>query len=174
LFYRKEKENYIFCAIHVDDMIVVSSDEKYENKYMKEIAKNIEIKDIGEAKSILGIQIEQERECIKVHIKNYIYKLLELYGMIECNPVTTPIDINVKMDKEYEYQELLGRLMYISVHARPDISYAVSCLSQFNHNPKQMHMVALKRILRYLKGTIEYCLENIEISQGDNRILFRI
>jgi len=49
--------------------------------------------------------------------------------------------------------------MYISVHARPDISYAVSCLSQFNNNPKQMHMVALKRILRYLKGTIEYCLE---------------
>ncbi|XP_039313001.1 secreted RxLR effector protein 161-like [Solenopsis invicta] len=49
--------------------------------------------------------------------------------------------------------------MYLSVHTRPDISFALSCLSQFNNKPRVMHMAALKRILRYLKGTINYCLE---------------
>lgn len=74
-----------------------------------------------------------------MHLKDYINKLLELYGMSECNPVKTPIDLNVKMDNseesnicdEQEYQELLGRLMYVSIYARPDISYAVTC---FYHN----------------------------------------
>lgn len=109
----------------------------------------------------------QEQGHIRVHLKSYIRKLLEIYGMTECNPVTTPIDVNVKMGNheashktnEYEYQELLGRLMYVSVYARPDISYAVTCLSQFNNTPKQMHIVALKRVLRYLKGTLDYCLQ---------------
>jgi len=49
--------------------------------------------------------------------------------------------------------------MYLSAHTRPDLSFALSCLSQFNNDPKEMHMNALKRILRYLRGTVDYCLE---------------
>ena len=76
------------------------------------------------------------------------------------------MDINVKMDNNEnsricnieEYQELMGRLMYLSVYARPDISIAVSYLSQFNKKPKMIHMVGLRRILKYLKGTVNYRL----------------
>ena len=100
-------------------------------------------------------------------MKDYIEKLLKLYGMEDCNVVTLPIDVNVKMENHKdsqscdieEYQELMGRLMYLSVHGRPDIAYAVSCLSQFNNNPKNLHLTALKKILRYLKGTINHRLK---------------
>ncbi|XP_043263425.1 secreted RxLR effector protein 161-like [Colletes gigas] len=86
--------------------------------------------------------------------------------MRECNTATTPIDLDVKMDN-YEtskrcnikdYQELMGRLMFLSAHTRPDISYALNCLSQFNTDPREMHMTGLKRVLRYLRGTIDYQL----------------
>ncbi|OAD62641.1 Copia protein [Eufriesea mexicana] len=63
------------------------------------------------------------------------------------------------MSDEKNYQELLGRLMYLSVSTRPNISFALSCLSQFSKNPRTMHMNALKRELRYLKGTINYQME---------------
>lgn len=87
--------------------------------------------------------------------------------MENCNSVRTPIDVNVKMDEYddseqadiHDYQELMGRLMYLSVYTRPDLSFALSCLSQFNKDPRMIHLSALKRILRYLKGTINYRLE---------------
>lgn len=90
-----------------------------------------------------------------------------MYGMKDCNAVSSPIDTNTKME-DFEgsewidaqlYQELIGRLMYLSVYTRPDLSFALSCLSQFNSDPRVIHMAALKRILRYLKGTVDYCLE---------------
>jgi len=123
------------------------------------------LKDLGEAKIVLGMQVIQEDGKIYVHQKEYIKKLLEIYGMEECNAVGSPIDVNIKMEA-YEgsehidagiYQELIG-LMYLSVYTRPDLFFALSCLSQFNNDPR-VHMSILKRILRYLKGTSDYCLE---------------
>lgn len=55
LFYKRDGEKYIYCVVHVDDMIIVSSSEEFEKKYMKEIAKDIHIKDLGEARSVLGM-----------------------------------------------------------------------------------------------------------------------
>lgn len=167
LFYVINGNNFLFCGVHVDDMPLVSSNDFFEEFYMKKIKKQINIKDLGTAKTVLGMQLDQQEGRTYVHQKNYIDKLLKLYGMEDCNPVGSPIDTNQKLE-ECEgsnkcnaklYQELLGRLMYLSVHTRPDLSFPLSCLSQFNNEPKIMHMVALKRILRYLKGTIEYCLE---------------
>jgi len=167
LFYVKEKNRFLYCGIHVDDMPIVSSDDKFEKNYIDKIREYIDIKDLGEAKVVLGMQVEQKVGKLYVHQKMYIEKLLELYGMKECNAVKTPMDIHTKFENCEEskkadvlvYQELLGRLMYLSVHTRPDLSFALSCLSQFNNDPKEMHMNALKRILRYLKGTVDNRLE---------------
>jgi len=64
------------------------------------------------------------------------------------------------MDKCNESERaLMGRLMYLSVHTKSDLSFAPSCLSQFSNEPKIMHISALKRVLRYLKGTINYQLK---------------
>ena len=167
LFYAIEKNRFVYCGIHVDDMITVSSDDEFERGFMKKIEQYMEIKDLGEAKTVLGMEVTQEEGKVYVDQKNYIKRLLELYEMEECNIVRSPMDLNVKMEeyKESErvdvrtYQELMGRLMYLSVHTRPDLSFALSCLSQFNTDPRAIHMTGLKRILRYLKGTINYQLQ---------------
>ena len=87
--------------------------------------------------------------------------------MTDCNEVKALIDTNQKFKENKEgqicservYQKLLGRLMYLSVATRPDIAYALSCLSQFSQSPKMIHLGALKRILRYLKRTINYRIQ---------------
>lgn len=159
----------MYCGVHVDDMITVSSNDEFEKFYMDKIKQSIDLKDIGEAKTVLGMEIDQEEGKIYVHQKKYIKKLLVMYGMEDCNIVKTPIDVNIKMEECDDsgetdvkaYQELLGRLLYliVSVNTRPDLAFALSCLSQFNNTPKMMHMNALRRILRYLKGTMDYRLE---------------
>ena len=85
--------------------------------------------------------------------------LLKETGMLACKPANTPIDPNHKLGEENEdaivnretYQRLVGRLIYLS-HTRLDIAYAGSVMSQFMHNPKEIHLQAAYRILRYLKG----------------------
>ena len=82
--------------------------------------------------------------------------------MLGCKPIDTPIDVNIKMSthiggKEVDregYQRLVGKLIYLS-HTRPDIAFAVSLVSQFMHNPKEDHLQAIFRILRYPKGSPE-------------------
>lgn len=87
--------------------------------------------------------------------------------MENCKPVSTPMALNSKLshcansqllDETYNYRQLIGCLMYLSVCTRPDISYACSQLSQFNNNFDKSHWIAAKRILRYLAGTINYYL----------------
>ena len=80
--------------------------------------------------------------------------------MLDCKPVETPAVQNLKLGEypdqipanKERYQRLVGKLIYLS-HTRPDIAYAVSVVSQFMHSPSDMHMEAVTRILRYLKGS---------------------
>lgn len=166
LFYKIEGQKFLYCAIYVDDMVVVSSNIDIEKYYMNRVGSKINLKCLGDAKYILGMQVEQENGRVYVHQQDYIKKLLIMYGMDECNSVSTPIDVNIKMDNyadsnkcnTKEYQELVGRLMFLSVNTRPDITFTLSYLSQYNNDAREMHMKGLKRVLRYLKGTINYCL----------------
>ncbi|XP_076620058.1 uncharacterized protein LOC143341211 [Colletes latitarsis] len=98
-----------------------------------------------------------------MHQRGYIKDLLERFGMSNCKPVSTPLDLNRKLRKETEnsgeyhkdlpFRELLGSLMYLAVATRPDIAHAVGALSQFNNCFNKTHWVEAKRVLRYLKGT---------------------
>ena len=105
---------------------------------MGELKKFIELKELGETKQVFGMELEQKDGKIFISQRGYIKDLLSLYGMTDCNEVNAPMDTNQKFNDEEEgqicdekiYQELLGQLMYLSVATRPDIAYALSCLSQ--------------------------------------------
>ena len=95
------------------------------------------------------------------------------FGMEDSKPVSTPLDLNVKLTKVLEssndskldakvtkqYQSAVGTLIYAMTATRPDISFAVGVVSQYMSSPQQPHWTAVKRILRYLKGTIDYSLQ---------------
>lgn len=114
VFYKTEGQNFLYCSLHVDDMVIVSSDNDIEERYMKNIGEKIDIKNLGNPKCVLGMQIEQENGKIYVHQRDYIKKLLLMYGTSEYNTVSSPIDINAKMDK-YEDSKKCDTKDYIYI-----------------------------------------------------------
>lgn len=96
--------------------------------------------------------------------EQFVDNILKKFDMLDCNGVDTPIENNLKLDKssnvssQYPYQQLIGSLMYLSILTRPDISFSISYLSQFNNCFTAAHWRHAKRILKYLKKTKSYGL----------------
>jgi hypothetical protein len=122
------------------------------------LSKEFEVKDLGQLRYFLGIEIARSPKGIVLSQRKYVLDLLSESGMTGCRPVSTPIDPNRKLCAESgepvnreSYQRLVGRLMYLC-HTRPDISYAVSVVSRYMHDPRSDHLNVVYRILRYLKS----------------------
>jgi hypothetical protein len=122
------------------------------------------MKDLGIAEKFLGMKIEyREDGSVKLHQEGYLRNLMKRYGMQDCNPISTPLDTFVKLTKatdmepladSKEYASIVRGLMFAACVTRPDIMCAVGQLSQFLNKPTSKHLQAAKRILRYLKGTL--------------------
>lgn len=129
------------------------------------------MKDIGEAKKFLGLDIIRDRPNKTIYLsqRQYITDILQRFRMQDCNPVATPFDNNVKLhtdmtpandkNKHIDYQAAVGALQYAATCTRPDIAFAVSVVSRFSSNPCKEHYEAVTRILKYIAGTINYRLK---------------
>jgi hypothetical protein len=146
----------------------IFSNSKIETELLKDqIGKSFKMKDLGNLEECLGVRIEKnlKTRTIRLNQTKHVQKLLDRFGMSECKPVGTPLEMNARYEKSREqnanhpYQELIGGLMYLASRTRPDISHAVSYLSQFNTSHGDEHWNAAKRVLRYLRGTENYNLE---------------
>lgn len=162
-------EKKIYIAIYVDDVIIFSNDENEINSVKNTLSRTFKMKDMGEVSNVLGMTISRTEDGIKIDQSKYISDVLTRFGMNDCNPSSTPMDYNKKLyesmspktevEKEKmsktPYMEAIGCLLYAAQVSRPDIYYAVNILSRFGINPGRAHWEAVKRIMRYLKGTIE-------------------
>lgn len=160
LFVKNNKEKITALIVYVDDMVVTRNDKDEMNKLKGVLGAEIELKDLGNLKYFLGIEVARSSKGITMCQRKYTLDLLVETGMLECQPVNTPIEQNhgltilsnkTPTNKE-RYQRLVGRLIYLS-HTRPDIAYAVSVVSRFMHAPNEDHMKAVTRILHYLKSS---------------------
>nr|ABG22578.1 retrotransposon protein, putative, unclassified [Oryza sativa Japonica Group] len=159
VFYKHRGAHITILAVYVDD-IVIMGDDVEEIRCLKErLGRAFEVKDLGPLRYFLGIEIARSSKGIVFSQRKYILDLLTDTGMIGCCPCITPIDRNHQLcaqsgdpvDEE-AYQRLVGRLIYLC-HTRPDISYAVSVVSSYMHDPRTSHLDVVHMILRYLKGT---------------------
>lgn len=157
----------VIIALYVDDFYLFYSCIK--NNLVSVLENEFNVNNLGTLRSCLGINVTRDRVkgILKLDQSEYIRKLLVRFGMENCKAVSTPMEVNCKLlkneesslqDDVYNYRQLLGCLMYLSVCTRPDLSYACSQLSQFNNCFDRTHWLAAKRILRYLAGTIHYSL----------------
>jgi hypothetical protein len=176
----EKKEIKSIIGLYVDDCLLMA--KKEEIMKMKEIfKKNYKMKDLGELKLILGIEIERNEEEIKLFQRNYTCALLERFEMTNCKPVDTPIEvreekynskINEKMKLPFEdinlFQQGVGCLNYLSTTTRPDISFATSQIAKHVSKPLNSHWMQFKRILRYLKGTINLALVYSKINHNND------
>ena len=154
-------------VIHVDDGMGGSNCSQFLAWIKKEILREFGLKDLGDVTQFLGVQFERNLSMreLWMHQKEYIHTLLEDYELLDCNTVSTPMDSSSSLstngplcDSASEFQALMGRLLFLSICTRPDISYAVNRLTQHNAHLTVDHLAVAKRVLRYLKGTQNLCI----------------
>ncbi|KAA0052032.1 ty1-copia retrotransposon protein [Cucumis melo var. makuwa] len=125
---------------------------------------NKPIRYLGEADVILGV-IRKNKTSLSLCQSHYVEKILKKFDSFDVSPVRTPFDTSKYLKKnkgdsvsQPEYAKIIGSVMYLMNYTRSDIAYDVSRLSRYTHNPDRYHGDALCYMLRYLKGTIDYCL----------------
>lgn len=159
-------DEFMIISLYVDDIMLFSvKTSKQRDVTKKKLMEEFDMNDLGTAHHILGMKIEKTADGrFTLDQSSYIKKILDKFNMSDCKASKTPLEVGIKLEKEdsakcnFDYRSLIGYLMYLSVCSRPDISHSVSYLSQFNNCYGESHCKAAKRILRYLKGTVEYCL----------------
>nr|GEU35065.1 retrovirus-related Pol polyprotein from transposon TNT 1-94 [Tanacetum cinerariifolium] len=162
---------YIYLLLYVDDMLIACKC-KSEIEYTKGLLqKEFDMKQLGPARKILGIEIVRDRgsQTLKVSQSGYVQKILNNYRVENGKSVYVPLgahfkvslkdcpsnDWDVERMSKVPYANAVGSLMYLMVCTRPDISYAVSIVSKYLANPGKNYWEAVKWILKYLKGTVD-------------------
>lgn len=170
VYFRKFSEgNFIILCLYVDDMLIVGQDVEMICRLKEDLSKSFDMKDLGPAKQILGMEIARDRKAGKLWLsqEKYIERVLERFNMKNAKQVNTPLAAHFKLskrccpttEKEKEsmshipYSSAVGSLMYAMVCTRPDIAHAVGLVSRYLANPSKVHWEAVKWILRYLRGT---------------------
>ena len=114
----------------------------------------------------MTINRDRETQTLYINQHKYLKSMLERFGMTNCKPIATPLEATYHQRTDEEeafdknlYQQAIGCLTYISTATRPDISAAVGVLSSYMSNPSKEHWNGVKRLLRYIKGTMNYGLK---------------
>lgn len=115
-----------------------------------------------ETSYFLGLEIQRTQDCIKINQPAYAKRILQKYNFSECKAVSTPMEKSKDNCKrgnivtDFPYRQAVGALMYLMIGTRPDLAYSVGYLSRHLENPTQEDIIKLKRVLRYISGTLSY------------------
>ena len=173
--YIKHSNNYfIIPSFYVDDILIVGNDKKLIDVTKKWLSSNFKMKDMEKTNYVLGVKIL--RDCSKrllgLFQEMYIKKMLKRYHMHDCKPMDTSVERNLSLSldmcpKTPEEKGKMSKipcssavesLMYAIMCTRPNICCVIGLASRFQSNPGIKHWMTVTRILRYLKGTIDYVL----------------
>jgi hypothetical protein len=187
-FLELQDGTFFYLLLYVDDMLIACKSIVEIDRLKTQLKNEFEMKDLGEAKKILGMEITRERAkgivCL-IH-KQYLKKVLKRFGMDgNTKPTTTPLvpyfKLSVVMspntDEEHDYMthfsyaNLVGSLIYAMVCTRLHISQAVSIVSRYMHDPGKEHWQTAKWILRYIMGTVDVGLKFERVDSGLDQVL---
>ena len=160
LFVKSKEGRLAIVLVYVDDLIITGDYTEEIHRIRENLSIRFQMKELGELKHFLGLEVERTKDGIFLGQQKYAKDLLERYGMLDCKPISTPMDPNVKFKDEGKkledvtmYQRMVGSLIYLTL-TRLDIAYSVGVVSRYMSNPKKSHLDAVRRIIRYIKGTI--------------------
>jgi histone deacetylase 1/2 len=148
--------------VYVDDIIITGSSSPLVSSLVQKLNFVFSLKQLGILDYFLGIEVKHlENSTLLLTQSKYLRDLLSKTNMMECNPISTPMMSTCKLsktgsDKFHDpslNRSVVGSLQYATI-TRPEKDYAANKVCQFMSNPLESHWIAVKRILRYLKGTI--------------------
>ena len=173
VYYRVTEDEFTAIGVWVDDGFMICRHLQHGLRILNALATDITLS-AKPADHFVGLNIDRDRQNKRIYLSSptYIDKILAKFGMQDCFPLSIPADPHAQLSiemaprepKDVEYmatvpfRSLLGSLVYAAHSIRPDISYAVSAVAKFCQNPGIPHWKALKRVLKYLKGTRNYGL----------------
>lgn len=184
IYIRRLGDSVVIVAVYVDDLLIFYNNTEWKDELKSILKQHFKMTDLGLANNVLGMRIDYDRQkkVICLDQRKYTEAILRKFRMFDCDPVKLPMDPNQKLTKEmspktdceYEqmqsipYQEAVGSILYLAQCTRPDIAFSIAIVSQFNINPGNAHWKAVKRIFRYLKGTLDSKLVFAKDSKYDD------
>ena len=157
-------DELVILLLNVDGLFLTGN-EKQIVECKKKLAEEFEMKDLELMHYFLGLEVWQSPEGIFLNQGKYVVEILKGFDMLECKAMDTLMDTNLKLlvDELSElvdvaqYKHIIWSLMYLT-NTRLDICFVVNTLSLYLVEPKRVHLVAAKHVMRYLKGTIGFGL----------------
>nr|GEW44343.1 retrovirus-related Pol polyprotein from transposon TNT 1-94 [Tanacetum cinerariifolium] len=165
LFTRKTGKHILLVQIYVDDIIFASIDLKSCDIFSNEMSSKFQMSMMGQMLFFLGLQVSKNPRGIFINQSKFALEILKKFGMDSCDPVDTHIVDLLKMDEDpirilvnqTQFHSMVGSLMYLTA-SRPDLVFAVCMCARYQASPNKKHFEALKRVFRYLRGTINWGL----------------
>nr|GEU94888.1 hypothetical protein [Tanacetum cinerariifolium] len=161
LFTRHFDDDILVVQVYVDDIIFGSNDPRYATLFSDLMKSHFEMSIMGEMTFFLGLQVNQSPSGIFINQSKYVHEILKKYGLNTYDIVGTPMDIKDKLDLDQigtpidatKYRSMIGALMYLTSR-RPDIVHATCVCARYEAHPTEKHLKEVKRIFRYLQGTV--------------------
>nr|GEZ29180.1 retrovirus-related Pol polyprotein from transposon TNT 1-94 [Tanacetum cinerariifolium] len=161
LFIRRFDNDILVVQVYVNDIIFGSTHPRYTQLFSDLMKSRFEMSMMGEMTFFLGLQVNQSPCGIFINQSNYVLDILKKYRMESSDPVGTPMEINIKHDLDKngtpvdatKYHSIIGALMYLT-SSIPDIVYAPCLCAWYQAKPTEKHLKEVKRIFRYLQGTV--------------------
>jgi hypothetical protein len=174
-FHRSESEHAVYLrgggqrhrrrlivGVYVDDLVITGSDEDELKQFKEEMKSTFQMADLGLLRYYLGLEVSQGEAGVWVSQRAYALKILAAANMEGCNSSHTPMESRLKLSKSStsplvdatEYRRIVGALRYL-VNTWPDLAYAIGYVSRFMEKPTTDHLLAVKRVLRYIAGTTD-------------------
>jgi hypothetical protein len=162
----------VIIPVYVDDMTIAAKSRDRVDKIIQELKKHFKLRELGPTSWLLGVEVKQDlnQGTVTLSQRQYCLDILERFGMSDCDSVVSPMDPGVKLSKDQSpkthseaaemssipYINAVGALAYLAIATRPDLAYVVGVLARFSTNPGHTHWTAVKRVLRYIKGTLDH------------------
>ncbi|KAJ0464501.1 putative RNA-directed DNA polymerase [Helianthus annuus] len=161
LYVKKLGDQVVVVLVYVDDLIITGDVQEEIAQLKENLCVRFRMKDLGRLVRFLGLELSYNKEGVVLHQEKYASDLLHKFGMFSCKAAVTPMDAGVRLyttvgrqiEDPSEYRRLVGSLIYLTL-TRPDLSFAVGVLSRFMQDPRKPHLIAIRRVLRYMKGTM--------------------
>ncbi|GJU87577.1 putative ribonuclease H-like domain-containing protein [Tanacetum coccineum] len=159
LFIKKQKGDILLVQVYVDDIIFGSTNKELCTGFEKLMKYKFQISSMGELTFFLGLQVQQKEDGIFISQDKYVAEILKKFNYTDVKSASTPVDLEKPLIKDGDaddvdvhlYRSMIRSLMYLTA-SRPYIMFAVCACARFQVTPKTSHLLAVKRIFRYLKG----------------------
>ena len=173
LFVKNDEDYLLVAQVYVDDIVFGATIDARAIEFSEEMKKEFKMSMVGELTFFLGFQVKQKKEGIFISQEKYVRNIVKRFELDSKKHASTPMSSSTKLNIDSSgvevsptlYRSIIGSLLYL-ITSRPDIAFSVGVCARYQAAPRESHLTAVKRIIRYVNGTLDYGLWNSKDSNA--------